>query len=441
MTDGCPTRAAHLVLLLALALVTYLSPLRVSAQEATPDPRTVATPFSAPLPPPWLEFGPNGQLIARALVEGQCPMIALDGLESSMDRRAAPTSAFPVVACEATIPFGVQAASILGRPLPLPQGPIKRIAVIGDTGCRLNDWEKSYQSCNDPQGWPFAQVAASVAAWQPDLIVHVGDYLYRESPCPPSGFDCAGSPHGDNWPTWNADFFAPAAPLLGVAPWIFMRGNHETCDRNPGGWFAYLDTRPYQATCQVFTEPYVIDLQGPTFAALDSAEASDETVKPGEAEEYAREFATLTDLAPTGSWLVTHRPVWGILQSDHKDTQVANAAYEAATGDAFHGQYAMILSGHIHLAEAIAFDVKADRPPQIIAGNSGTALDNVPTGSPTAGELGDAEVEEAETLDAFGFLTLEPSADGWVATQRDAMGQPSLTCLLDLPQMQCAPPS
>mgnify|MGYP000167914488 CR=1 FL=1 len=61
-------------------------------------------------------------------------------------------------------------------------------------------------------------VAGAVAAWDPDLIVHVGDYLYRESPCPEGQSGCAGSPHGDNWATWNADFFAPASPLLGAAP-------------------------------------------------------------------------------------------------------------------------------------------------------------------------------------------------------------------------------
>ncbi len=102
-------------------------------------------------------------------------------------------------------------ASILNQDLPLPEGPIRRIAVIGDTGCRVNDWEKKYQACNDPEAWPFAQVAQAVADWDPDLIVHVGDYLYRESPCPEGMAGCQGNPHGDNWATWDADFFTPAA--------------------------------------------------------------------------------------------------------------------------------------------------------------------------------------------------------------------------------------
>ena len=67
--------------------------------------------------------------------------------------------------------------------------------------------------------------------------------------------------------------------------------------------------------------------------------------------------------------------------------------------------------GHIHVAETIAFDESSDRPPQLISGNAGTALDDIPTASPTAGELGDPAVTEAETLSAFGFMTIEPDGE------------------------------
>jgi hypothetical protein len=336
-----------------------------------------------------------------------------------------------------TIPFGVEAASIAGQTLPVPSGPVGRIAVIGDTGCRLNDWEKKYQACNDPGAWPFAQVATSVAAWQPDLIVHVGDYLYRESPCPDTGINCAGSPYGDNWATWNADFFTPVAPLLGSAPWIFMRGNHETCSRNPDGWFHYLDPRAFQEACQKFTEPYIAPLDGVIFAAVDSAEAADTNDTPEEAKEYGRQFDLLANTAPTGSWLVTHRPVWGILEGKEGAFEVENSAYEAATGGSLKADYGLVLSGHIHLAETLSFDDSSGRPPQIISGNSGTALDDIPTASPSAGQLGDPNVEEAETLSAFGFLTLEVIDDTWLATQRDASGIPLQECVLDLPEITC----
>jgi len=332
------------------------------------------------------------------------------------------------------------AASVRDVTLPLPSGPIERIAVIGDTGCRLNDWEKKFQDCNDPAAWPFAQVAASVAAWQPDLIIHVGDYLYRESPCPADMSGCAGSPSGDNWATWSADFVAPAAPLFTSAPLVVMRGNHETCDRNPDGWFRFFDPRPYQAACQTYTDPYVVPLNGVTLATLDSAEASDTRATPAETQEYTRQFGIIADTAPEGSWLVTHRPIWSVFSVEHADTEGENAAYQSAIGDTLSANLSLIVSGHVHIAEALTFDEASNLPPQLISGNSGTALDTMPTGTPTGAELHDPQLVEAEILSSFGFLTLEPNKDGWVATQRDASGTPRVVCEVGRNAAACTTP-
>ena len=421
----------------SLLLLALFGVPAASSQLGTP----IASPKrAASLPPACLEFGPDSRLIARVIVDGECPSLLIDDLEADMSRRTPASDAFPIVACEATIPFGTSRASILNQDLPLPRGPIRRISVIGDTGCRVNDWEKKYQACNDPEAWPFARVAKTVAAWDPDLIVHVGDYLYRESPCPTDFAGCEGNPHGDNWATWDADFFEPVASLLGTAPWIFMRGNHETCDRNPEGWFHFLDPRTYQATCQRFTEPYVIPLLGPTLAVIDSAEAADESDTPQETAEYTREFEELGQIAPPGSWLVTHCPVWGILEGKQREFDVENATYAATSGDSLKANYAVVLSGHIHVAETIAFDVTSERRPQLISGNAGTALDDIPTASPSAGELGDPAVAQAETLSAFGFMTIEPDGDVWVATQRDKNGNALLDCILDVSELRCQPP-
>jgi hypothetical protein len=248
---------------------------------------------------------------------------------------------------------------------------------------------------------------------------------------------CQGNPHGDNWATWDADFFTPAASLLGAAPWVFMRGNHETCERNPLGWFRFLDPRRYQPSCQRFTEPYVMALNGLSLAVIDSAEAADTSDTPEETAEYTRQFDVLAEMAPPGSWLVTHRPVWGILEGKASEFEVENATYAAATGDSLKADYGLVLSGHIHVAESIAFDESSQRPPQLVSGNAGTALDEIPTASPTAGELGDPAVTEAETLSAFGFMTLEPEKDVWFATQRDKDGNPLLECVLDLDHISC----
>ena len=438
MCESARRRALPLPIFLRLILLTFLAtpgPLASFAQSATP--AATPAPYASPLPPAWLEFGPDGRLLARVLTTSDCPPIEFDGLPSATTTRSRPSTDFPVVACEAIVPFAVRSATIAGQELPIPTGRFARIAVIGDTGCRLSDWDKRYQACNDPAAWPFAQVAESVATWQPDLVVHVGDYLYREAACPAGNTGCAGSPFGDNWETWNADFFAPVSPLLGSSPWVFMRGNHETCSRNPEGWFRYLDPRPFAADCQRFTDPYIIPMAGMTFSVIDSAEASDTTESPEEVAAYREQFAALSDLSPSGAWLVTHRPMWGILAGEDGEIEVDNASYQAATGGALGADYALLLSGHIHLAESLSFDSASGRPAQLISGNAGTALDAVPSASPAASELGDPQIEDAETLSSFGFLTLEPDGTSWIASQRNAAGDQLLRCQLALPEITC----
>ena len=117
--------------------------------------------------------------------------------------------------------------------------------MLGDSGCRVNTTENALQACDDPAAWPFAEIAATAARLAPDLVIHVGDYLYRETACPPTFAGCRGSPWGYGWDAWHADLFVPAAPLMAAAPWIVVRGNHEICARAGQGWFRFLDPRPF----------------------------------------------------------------------------------------------------------------------------------------------------------------------------------------------------
>jgi len=114
--------------------------------------------------------------------------------------------------------------------------------------CRFNLYTMQGNSpCDDPAAWPFARVAMTAAGFAPDLVIHVGDYHYRETPCADRA-GCANSPHGDTWRAWQADFFDPAEGLLASAPWIMLRGNHEDCLRAGAGWqlLRLLFTMPSQ---------------------------------------------------------------------------------------------------------------------------------------------------------------------------------------------------
>jgi hypothetical protein len=129
-----------------------------------------------------------------------------------------------------------------------------------------------------------------------------------------------------------------------------------------------------------------------------------------------------------------------VFSEEHRDTEGENAAYQSAIGDKLSANLALIVSGHVHIAEALSFDQSSNLPPQLISGNSGTALDTMPSGTPTGAELDDPELVEAEILSSFGFLTLEPGPDDWVATQRDASGNAKVVCELGRDAAECTAP-
>ena len=232
--------------------------------------------------------------------QGSCPSVSwAGGAAQAMAVRALPANVpargqglfddkdaiFDVLTCEAIRPAGAASARVAGQELAAPKTDIKRIVVIADTGCRLKAAENDFQPCNDAVAWPFAQVAQSAALTKPDLVIHISDMHYRESPCPAGNAGCAGSPWGYGFDAWQADFFVPAKPLLAAAPWVFVRGNHEICSRAGQGWFRFTDAQPWQTgrSCDNpandddadFSNPYAVQIDPRTqFIVFDSAKAS-----------------------------------------------------------------------------------------------------------------------------------------------------------------------
>jgi hypothetical protein len=397
----------------------------------------------------WVELGPSGRALARAIVAGEaCPQITLDGQPRVMTLRAAPAGDFTTTVCEARVE-DVRDATIAGERLPLPVAEPRRIVVIGDTGCRLKDSASggAFQACNDPAAWPFATIAGRAAAWAPDLVIHVGDYLYRESPCPAGNPGCAGSPFGGaTWAAWEADFFAPAAPLLRVAPWVFVRGNHETCDRAGAGWFRFLDPFPYTDVCQDYTPPYTVPLGDLQILMLDSSIVDDIEEKPEQVAAYREQLvqvgamAALNPAARENAWLLMHHPLWAFGHAGVVDGMEQlfrdNPNLQAAAAGTLPPATRLVLTGHIHLFEAL--DFAGARPSQLVAGTGGTALDPQIT-TPLAGLTIDRmAVAEGTALARFGYLTVERSAGGFAGMLRGVDGSPLVTCRLDGPRLRCA---
>jgi predicted phosphodiesterase len=409
--SGSPLTRGALVILLTVLIIPSLTT-RVGAQEATPQ----ATPVAAHPAPVWTQVGPHGSLEARTLVDGACPEITLDGSSRQMSTRVGPNGAnFPETVCETTIPAGTKSASIAGQPLALLPTHLARIAVIGDAGCRIeDDW---VQDCSDPEAWPFATVAAQLAAWQPDLIIHVGDYLYRESACPANTPGCAGSPWGDKLATWQADLFDPAAAALPVAPWLFVRGNHEDCDRAGEGWFRYLAAGPLPAECEQFSPSWTVEIDARSFLVLDTSATEDVTTKPEIDAAFTKVLDHTADLATPGVWLLTHKPLTGgLLELSGKEQVVKNATLQSISKGALPPEIAVVLSGHIHLAEALSFERASGKPFQIIAGNSGTKLDNGENATYTGAALDDPELNTGIVGAEFGWTAVELKQDRAIVT-------------------------
>lgn len=306
---------------------------------------------------------PGGEAVAFARVIvpfGQaCPELSGGGAALAMAKRRNPHG-FEVDVCEAAVPFGRRfTVAESGAALPEARREVRRVAVVGDSGCKPKDQE----GCGlDDPAWPFPALARAAAGRRPDLVVHVGDYNYRgtpssfeqtvdgkqvkqwyydagdgaepaercEMPGPYYSQNSTGNGDRDTWQAWWLDFFQPAADLLAAAPWVLARGNHELCSHAGPGWFYFLDASSQlpegggtQLACPsqdgegpalphlAFAPPRVIALDGLTLAVLDSANACDEL--PNFTDLYAGQLAEVAariDGSP--AWLVGHRPVWGV---------------------------------------------------------------------------------------------------------------------------------
>ena len=395
---------------------------------------------AAPASRHWVELTARGAALRATTADGHCPQASLDGRPMTMQRRAGPSDRFPLTVCQLIVPGGVRRAAIGAWTAPLPKPEPRSVVIFGDTGCRLK--AAAIQACNDPRQWPFALVAARAAARKPDLVIHVGDYWYRETPCPGGDVRCAGSPYGDNWRAWDAEFFAPARPLLDAAPWVFARGNHETCSRGGGGWFRLLDQAARPATCPARSAAFRVRMGDTSLYVLDSADTSDTSAPPGLVKAFARQLDAFgPELDQGQGWIVTHRPVWGLtpvarfgplgaLQVGLNRTEQA-----ALRGRAMPGVQ-MIVSGHIH--HFASYDFGPSRPAQLIAGTGGDVGEPADTSKIQTGQVSiDGMDAEGFAFERYGYLFLQRQGADWAGDFHDIDDKVVASCRLHRRSLTC----
>jgi hypothetical protein len=384
----------------------------------------------------WVQYAADGKPHARALVPFACPSVSYDGGSVPMKQRAAAAPGFDDVVCDAPLPANATNVAVENQRLPAPPRSPRTIVVLGDTGCRMQDQEQ--QNCGDVADWPFPKIAHTIAATHPDLLVHVGDYYYRENNCLSTLPYCTNR-WGDTSMSWNADWFAPGKPLFASAPLVLVRGNHEDCQRGGPAWYRYLDptdtVKPCSATGVDGDAPWAVTFDDLQLVVADSAaDPSDVKTDPARIAFYKTSFAAARRLATAASgnrWLVTHRPPF----SNANQTQaLLSAPAPFAPFDA-------ILAGHVHDFEALNL---AGYPALIVNGESGDELD--PSGT-TAKYIGEATnagkplftfaLPAPYATKQFGFAVYTRNAAGWAISLRDTDGIERRACALVKGSVAC----
>jgi hypothetical protein len=494
--------------------------LLASAARGQPDPAAFAFVL-------WGE-GADGQPVAmaRAVVERAtaCPVLrrASGAWQGMTPRQRPPGGHFrDVLVCETLYPFGEDAAVLVGDrrlalPVVTPATP-RRVLVMGDSGCR-GETERKPQPCTGDgftRVWPFGIIAEDEKRSAVDLIVHVGDYNYRntpasmvlspratgyprpitvriydtgdlddeddvpETPVGPAYWsqNVQGSPVPDVWSAWRDDFFVPASRLMATAPWLLVRGNHELCSRAGPGWFYLLDpasellgggrrqehcppqtpagwrpgawpnTQPFEG------QPFPIRISPPMrlklgeldLISIDSANAGD--VYLYNLDVYVGQFRRLAAILGErrSTWLVTHRPFWGVVNSRYGRPARGGAPYgfinltqqqalDQVFPDGLPGNVTAILSGHMHRFQAIGFGDR--RPPQLIVGTAGIVLSHNHPAPPSPGDRHAIQVPRLAGADAavvgltdHGAMVLEPGKDGsWTGAMMSETGRILAAC-------------
>lgn len=438
----------------------------------------------------------NNQAIARVatsyvLPSGEpiCPTINIDGISSRMTMRVPaglmalrPTdyqpsvpADFPVSVCEAILPSNAKVASVAGQPLPIPKKIPNRILLIGDSGCRMDT--TTLQNCDDPSNWPFSTLTQFAAQLEPDLVMHMGDYQYREVPCSSSG-GCptdANSPWGYGWNTWQADFFTPAAPLLAKAPWIVVRGDHEICTRGGQGWFRFLDPNPYtevrscnNANNDVianYSSSYAVDLGGGSrIVVYDSSDVSTGNTVSDPSNNYYQQFMQAYLLAGnpfyTNTIFTNHHPILGYTIPKSKSVPPGNVTLQGvmnsvmsylypsiAANSYYPNSINMAFHGHVHSMQAINFaPTNPTYPATIVSGGDGDALaDPFPTTTPPfyTKDVVAPGLNPSNMIwnNDYGFALLDRIGNSafWKITLYDKSGNIFSVCTQSGRQLNCTP--
>ncbi len=427
-----------------------------------------------------------------------CPkvdVVAKDGAKShlAMTMRvpgATTMSAFASLrACEASLPKNLTSVTVAGHKAPasLPK-TVTKIAMFGDTGCRVDD--DLHQDCSSPTSWPLAKNSKAIAKEHADLAIFTGDFYYRESRCgvtktnpDPLNPDrtvidkCGGTPEpvpgadfNDTDYGWMADVFIPMSPLFKRTPILPVRGNHEECARGGNGWFLFFDSSPLGAAACAPKAAYgkvPADVIAPTWkvdlrisvdrtlrtVVVDSANGRNAEITALAAKQrpaYQRADELSAKVKGRESWLVTHRPMFGVDTTEERFNvpwwNQWTAVDQTAAAYGLTRHYNAMIASHVHVAQVVQIP---GQPAQVVVGNGGSIPDSPdlatyarPAHGPLLGGDGVAlagipayakpypNATYLWTKIKYGYVVATPGAkaDTWTLDQKGYDGKVFATC-------------
>jgi hypothetical protein len=427
----------------------------------------------------YAQHGDSGETesLARVVIEGLAqPCPSLPAVAAMQPRTNPDPANFPITVCEgiygAAAPTAVPNSSLV---LPAVKRSPERVIVIGDTGY------ESSQLSDGAEGWVFPDLARQAAMEAPDLVLHMGDYNYSGTPgtirvdgeavhvydagdnatqgmcrIPGAyyGQNSPGSSLPDSWSAWKSNLFDVAQPLFSAAPFVFARGNHELCSRAGTGWFYLLDANSpllgkyaAQLSCPaadsptptLSAPPFLLHLETLNLLVVDAANACDSGLL--NADDYINQFALGKQLQHNAlkasqSWLVIHRPIWGIdkrdavgacgANPDDNDCHVNQTLRAADKATGLSDGLELVLSGHMHRFQAVSFKSESHAQ-QLILGNGGVELASLHPESTKELKI-DGDEATVQGLKEIGYMTIDLDHSGWTGVLMGDQDQPLMKC-------------
>ena len=310
----------------------------------------------------------------------------------------------------------------------------RTIVIMGDSGCRLKESKggSEYQNCNDPRMWPLAKIAEEAKKENPDLIIHLGDYHYREQcsfgkPCEKMSLVV-----GYGWQPWELDFFQPMQKLLEKAPVIIVRGNHEDCNRAFLGYKFLLSNTDWEKDCIDYEPAQIMTLGDIAIINFDSSAIS-EIPFEGDESIWIKRLNDINEkiekLKIKKVWFVTHKPIYGIIPFKFALFPGNINFRRYFEKSLLKDKVSLLFGGHIHTSMVV---VPKKYGKQIILGNSGTKLENFNL-KLNQSLLNSFSYESAHLVsNEFGYAVIKKSNDAkWSIVFKDSNGIEIYRELLD----------